>query len=96
MNAVLIFDVPVARLDEVRNGLKNMGYYDSWLANGQSYYLPSNSMWKPNCELSQAKSDLVSLTSARGIQLVRCIVLSVNPWQAIQGAPPPLPLPNLG
>jgi hypothetical protein len=96
MNAVLIFDVPADRLNEVRNGLKTMGYYDSWMANDQGYYLPSNSMWKPNCELPQAKSDLVSLTTARGIQLVRCIVLSVNPWQAIQGAPVTFPLPNLG
>lgn len=97
MNAVAIFDVPIAQTQPLRDRLKLMGYYDSWLANGVTYYLPNNSLWKPNCELKQAKSEIESLTASLNFQLIRCVVLSVTPWEGIVGSPvPPQGLPLVG
>jgi hypothetical protein len=87
MNSVVIFEVPQHQIQTLRNQLKGIGYYDSWLGNQIQYFLPNNAMWKPNCELKQAKSDVERLSTANNIPLLRCIALSVNPWEGITGSP---------
>lgn len=95
MNAFIIFDVSRKNAD-VKASLKLMGYHAAWLSNGHTYYLPHNSMWKPNCELAQANNDLIDSISkinnrteniGNPITIDRCIVLSVNPWHGLQGKP---------
>jgi hypothetical protein len=91
MNACIIFDAS-GRLTEIKTSLKSKGYWASWSGNGLTYHLPQNSLWKPNCELSQAKSDIIGIIAGLNLQfpgeniiLKRCIVLPVNPWDGIQG-----------
>ncbi|MFZ6024242.1 MAG: hypothetical protein ACOYVG_07270 [Bacteroidota bacterium] len=91
MNAFVVFDVS-DKLAEVKAGLKQKGYWSSWIAKSGTYYLPANSMWKPDCDLQQAKKDVedvVRRVTGNGsmISLQRCIVLSVNPWEGIVGMP---------
>jgi hypothetical protein len=61
MTACIIFDVS-DRLQEVKNALTALGYWTAWNGKGNRYGLPHNAMWKLNCELSQAKNDLRSVT----------------------------------
>jgi hypothetical protein len=94
MNACVIFDV-ASRHNDVKLALKGRGYLDVWGgADGNIFRLPSNALWKPNCELSQAKAELQNVVNmlssespATPIILLRCIVLPVNPWEAIPGIP---------
>ena len=85
MNALIIFDS--ANNAAIKSQLSTLGYYSQWVANNQNYILPNNCMWKPNCELSQAKRDIQSISQSLGFMglLHRCIVLSVNPWDGIPG-----------
>jgi hypothetical protein len=93
MNALIIFDVS-RELEVVKNTLIVQGYWPRWSNNpsGEIFHLPKNVVWKPNCELRQAKQDIITIISnlniarqANPIQLLRCIVLSVNPWDGIAG-----------
>lgn len=91
MNACVIFDVSVRQMD-VKAALKQMGYWASWSGAGTIYNLPSNSLWKPNCELKQAKNDIQSIIAnlnlgnpVNPIVLQRCVVLQVNPWEGFPG-----------
>lgn len=93
MNAFIIFDVS-RKNEDVKASLKLMGYHAAWVSNGHTYYLPHNSMWKPNCELAQANNDLIdSITKINTrsenspIVIHRCVVVSVNPWHGVQGKP---------
>ncbi|HMH21347.1 MAG TPA: hypothetical protein VK563_06210 [Puia sp.] len=88
MNSVIIFDVPADKLVILKSSLKAMGYWERWQGNeGKIFYLPNNTLWKPNCELKQAKNELENLIRTLDIPLQRCIVLSVNPWDGIEGSP---------
>ncbi|MES2372204.1 MAG: hypothetical protein V4557_06470 [Bacteroidota bacterium] len=93
MNAFIIYDVST-KSKEVKDKLVLMGYWNSWKAtsNANIYYLPSNSLWKPDCELAQAKRDITNVIAALNAEdpnhpiiLQRCIILSVNPWEGIEG-----------
>ena len=93
MNSCILFDINEATsLDAVVMALKDKGYWNAWGTDGKIYHLPSNALWKPNCELSQAKMDLMEAIESlnhkapsSNIELKRCIVLPVNPWDGIEG-----------
>jgi len=92
MNAYISFDVS-NRAEVVIARLRAMGYYNAWVSKGVTYFLPSHSLWKPNCELSQAKNDLVNLVNTLNVEMPnsqiviqRCIVLSVTPWDGLTGS----------
>ena len=90
MNSFIIFDVN-SRTDELKALLRTRGYYTQWAASGNTFNLPANSMWKLNCELSQAKSEIqsaINSINANGgepIILLRLIIVSNNPWDGITG-----------
>ncbi len=96
MNAFIVFDVSV-KSGEVKNGLIVKGYWPSWSSpeTRKSFHLPVNCLWKPNIELAQAKIDIQNVIStlnlltpnAPPIILLRCITLSVNPWDGFEGQP---------
>lgn len=97
MNVIVIFDVQTGQAAALKDGLRALGYYDSWATEGKTYFLPANAMWKPNWELGQAKVDTQRLATSLYIALLRCIVLSVSPWDGIQGtAVNAGGLPNIG
>jgi hypothetical protein len=86
MNACIIFDVS-GKNEEVRAALTSLGYWSAWVGRGSKYILPHNAMWKLNCELSQAKIDLKTVTlnlsindPANPVKIKSCIVLPVTPW----------------
>ena len=92
MNAAIVFDVS-SDITTIKSRLKDMGYWGAWTSNGITYSLPNNSMWKPNCELLQAKNDIMNIVTTLNIGklpvdsiiLQRCIVFSVTPWEGIEG-----------
>lgn len=97
MNACIIFDVS-AKQEEVIRKLLPQGYWRSWLnaTTSKVYNLPSNSVWKPNIALSEAKIDLSKTLAelnklpeniSNPITIKRCIILPVNPWEAFEGEP---------
>jgi len=95
MNSFIVFDVD-KRLAEVKAGLRKLGYFDSWKAANSDpkiYHLPHNAVWKRDTELSKAKTDLfnviISLNTiaADPINILRCIVVPVTPWDGIEGTP---------
>ncbi len=61
MNAVIIFDVSDNATAMVIQKMGTLGYYKNWVANGVTYNLPSNIIWKPNTEHQLAYNQLVQV-----------------------------------
>lgn len=96
MNVLITYDVS-QRQSEVKQKMIELGYYDRWSAFDKIYYLPQTTLWKNNVlDLKTALADLrkaiESLNLYRSaqqplIELKRCIVVSANPWDGIEGVP---------
>jgi len=91
MQALIIFDVNTGS-DDVKYGLQNMGYHSAWIdiKTDITYNLPSNTVWKPDSELSVALKDIKSIINelnnrGKNIILLRCIVVSAHPWEGEPG-----------
>lgn len=94
MQALIIFDVNDNNTEKVKAALKNKGYYTVWITTDIkiTYYLPNNTVWKPNIELSMALKDINNVIedlkkSGNNIILQRCIVVSASPWDGVPGVP---------
>jgi hypothetical protein len=91
MNALVLYEVD-NQPDAVKKGMIAIGYHTVWMAAGIRYELPNNSLWKPDTTLEQAYSDInlvvnnvnrLALGSgpfANRVLLIKCIVVSNNPW----------------
>lgn len=93
MEALIIFDVNTGN-NEVKIGLRNLGYHSAWVNtnNKITYYLPDNTVWKPDIELSVALTDVQNVikdlnNKGGNIILQRCIVVSAHPWDGVPGSP---------
>jgi hypothetical protein len=96
MNSVIIYEVS-ENPEIVKRDLLSQGYFDSWYVptepNHQSYYLPYNTVWKPNVEINIALTELnrilenINRTRISPIRLIRCIILPSTPWGGIHGDP---------
>lgn len=93
---MIIYDVNT-RKSEVREAMISSGYYKYWYIedankNSIKYYLPENSVWTKDVEFKKALEDINRVierlnndTTKSKINLQRCIVLSVTPWDGIVG-----------
>lgn len=95
MNILITYDVS-DRQTEVKQKMLETGYYDKWAANEKTYYLPQSTLWKK--DVTDLKTALIDLrkvienlnlyrTNQPLIELRRCIVVSANPWDGIEGIP---------
>jgi len=100
MNVIIIFDVS-HKAAEIKKRMALNGYYPKWKATSMDKseaicYLPGNSLWKPNCTLSQAQTELRNIIDTINVEdptnrvvLQRCISLATAPWDGIAGIEEP-------
>ncbi len=93
MNAVIVYNVS-SRINDVRNGLINNGYYAAWESNNKKYDMPDNTLWKLDVAdlkvaLNEIRNVITQLNLTKppltpDIQLTRCVVLSFLQWEAVE------------
>ena len=94
MDAVITYDIN-KRHAEIKSEMKKLGYSDKWVIDKKTtYYLPNTTLWKENTTLAKALDDMKSVIAKLNktnilnpIKLQRCITLSADPWNGIQGDP---------
>jgi hypothetical protein len=93
MNSFITFDVtPEEGRIAFISAMQAKGYFIKWTSSDKTYYLPQNTLYKADNSLQQALTDAqktietLKLTPALiSIQLLRCIILPVVPWEGIEG-----------
>ncbi|MBS0029478.1 hypothetical protein ACTJJ0_15705 [Chitinophaga sp. 22321] len=92
MDAIITYDVEYNPLnpknDEVKNGMKTLGYDDHFVYQDTVYYLPNTTLWKPDTEPLKAQNDLFDVAKKCYAKIERMFAneLSSN-WEAVVGKP---------
>lgn len=92
MNALITYDITI-RHTEVKSAMKVKGYFDSWSANNQTYYLPNTSLWKkdatPQTAMAEMQEAIQTLNynqpANKQIRVERCAAVEWSNWAAIPG-----------
>jgi hypothetical protein len=97
MNSFVAYDIEGNQDAQIDAAMIDIGYWTRWRRSnaGDVFYLPRRCLWKPNNELKTAQADILRIietlntgipeTSPNRIKLLRCVVLSVDPWEGIPG-----------
>ncbi len=94
MNTLITYDVS-GRQPEVKKALKELSYFDSWISDNKTYYLPNTTLWKKDISQSDALKEMQSVITKLNagqpthnqIELERCVCVPSYPWAAIPGRP---------
>ena len=75
---------------EVKDGMKELGYSDSWTITDLSgkkvyYYLPNTCLWKSKTTVEQGKTDLLKVARECKAEVERLIVTDCTSWTGIEG-----------
>jgi hypothetical protein len=98
MDAIITYDLEekagqVSKHTAVKDGMKELGYLDRFSytdpqGKKTTYYLPNTTLWKKNTTPSEAKTDLLAVTKAKGAVAERLISNEfTDNWEAIPGKP---------
>lgn len=96
MNILIVYNVNVDEKvkNNIKEELKKIGYFDSWISghinNSDTVrvHLPPNTLWKKDTEIRIPLQELNSILRKLEIPesaLLNCIVVPASPWNGITG-----------
>jgi len=87
-NVMISYDVN-GKQDEVKEGLKKIGYRDNFVFENQTNtnYLPATTLVKWNTDVLSVKNEMLSVCSNLKVKLERFVATKFDVVSAIQGEP---------
>ncbi len=82
--AIVTYDVS-SKHAEVKRAMRARGYLDSWTSEGQTYYLPNTTLWKPDADAGTARAEIEAVAKQLQVRLERAVAVQHTPWSAIPG-----------
>lgn len=97
MDVLITYDIATdddyeAKNTEVKDGMKELGYFDYFIVIGNrrntTSYLPNTTLCRKNTTPEQAKNDLISIAEEVDAEIERLVAVEfTNNWAAIEGEP---------